>query len=82
METITVKSAAFVARGYSKTAKIVLEPEQGRYVVLLQVTDGIEEEMAWEPTEPDRQEQGLRWAAENPEAAVLDAINIVEGRRA
>lgn len=60
------------------SASLLLQPEQGRYIVYLQRADGSKEEMAWEPAEPERQQLGLRFAADDPKGAVMQAIEMID----
>jgi hypothetical protein len=81
----TVVSTEFAKHGYACEAELLIQPGMGRYVVTLWLNepDGreTEREVAWEPSEPDRQRLAVQWAFENPEAAVLDAIEIDKSRR-
>jgi hypothetical protein len=71
--------------GYSSTAMLLVQPDMGRYVVTLMRVipgEGTEScEVAWEPSEPDRQKAGVEWALDHSEDAVLDAAKIDIDRR-
>jgi hypothetical protein len=76
-----VYSLDFEDHGYDRNASLLIQPTRGRYVVELALTSGEERVVAWEPTEPDRQEQAIEFARSNPIGCVLDAIAIDRNRR-
>jgi hypothetical protein len=78
---ITVADAEFTKHGYHVEATLCIQPGRGRYVVSLWTLDDEEREVAWEPSEPDRQTQSVEWAFANPKDAVLDCIEIDKHRR-
>ena len=80
---MTVVSVEFAKRGYSPEATLAIQPSMGRYVVTLRLntSKGEEREVAWEPSEPERQDLAIRYAHSNPEGAVIEAIEIDLRRR-
>jgi hypothetical protein len=76
----TITSPEFEKHGYELDAE--LQVLHDRYIVTLTLQTGEEREVAWEPAEPERQAQAVRFADRDPVGAVLDAIEIDKGRRA
>jgi len=76
-----VYSLDFEDHGYDRNAALLIQPTRGRYVVELALMSGEERVVAWEPAEPDRQEQAIEFARSNPIGCVLDAIAIDRNRR-
>ena len=82
---LNVVSTEFTKLGYASEAELLVCPGIGAYYayVWLNKPDGREEqrEVNWEPSEPEIQSLGVRWALRDPEAAVLDLIRTDIGRR-
>lgn len=83
---LTVVSPEFITHGYAAEAELLVCPGTGCFYayVWLNTPGGHEEqrEVNWEPSEPEVQALGVRFALRNPQAAVLEMIEIDIGRRA
>jgi hypothetical protein len=75
---MTVVAIDLVKLGYSPSAELLIIPSRRVYYVTLYLNrrSGARREVPYEPGEPNLGEQGCRWAAANPEAAVLQAAEI------
>ena len=74
----TIVSVEFTKHGYNPEARIMIRPEQGTYYVFIRRNEpgAPEIEIPFEPAEPELQKLGTEWAQRDPEAAILQAIEI------
>lgn len=81
---MTVCSAEFAKCGYSEEADLIIQPDMGRWVARLWLTDSsgeeIDREIAWEPSDPEQQRGAVEESFRNPKGCIMEAIAIDKQR--
>lgn len=77
---MTVVAVEFHKLGYRTEAELHIEPQRRRYFGIFWLGEE-RRKVAWEPSEPERQRSGVKWAFRNPAAAILDLMKIDIDRR-
>jgi hypothetical protein len=79
---IHVADIEFLTMGYEVEVVLHVNPGRGRYWIAFTRLDGTQGDVAWEPSEPDPQRIGVKYARDNPLGAVRELLEIDQRQRA